>query len=204
MHRPIATLIAASCLALATPAAAGPIIQNQQTGTIQLSFLPAIGQSFTAEDAAVSIGFWVQEIRPDIAPAGDSLTITLREGEGAFGPVLGSVVVGGLASGHVGWVDADFSHLALSLGGLYTAIISDATPRWSLSFRTGSPVDDAYAGGRFVAGSALQPSQDARFRVLPVTPGEQAPPVTVSEPAGAGLIGLALVALVAARRRRGG
>ncbi|WP_144186499.1 PEP-CTERM sorting domain-containing protein [Elioraea rosea] len=200
MQRPLATLIAASCLGLASPSVAAPIVQALASGTVQLLSYPALGQSFTAEDATVSVGFWIQEIRPDIAPAGDSVSITLREGAGASGAVLATATVSGLASGFAGWVDADFSAIALTAGSVYTAVIGDLTPRWSLSFYAA----DAYAGGQMLFASALQPTHEAKFRVLPVAPAEEEPPIAVPEPAGAGLVGLALAALVAARRRRGG
>ncbi|MFN6999868.1 PEP-CTERM sorting domain-containing protein [Elioraea tepidiphila] len=193
----LARLSAAALWATAASTVAAPIVQDHQTGNVQLLSYPPIGQSFVAEDATVSVGFWLHELRPDIAPNGASVTMTLYEGAGIHGALLGSVAVGGLSSGFVGWVDADFAHVTLAVGSVYTAIVTDTTPRWAVDFSSANP----YAGGSLVFSGVSPATHDARFRVLPIDPPAGEPPVVVSEPAALALFGFAMAGLAALRRR---
>jgi hypothetical protein len=174
--------------ASATTAGAAPILQDQATGASQIQVASPIGQSFTAEDAHVSIGFFIEDFNPNLAPSDDDVTITLYAGEGTGGAVLGSGDVTGLTLGFQGWVDVDFSSVALTLGAVYTAIISDDTVRWGVATSWGNP----YAGGQLYWQGAAASGSDARFRVLP----QQVPEPLTLVLAGLGLAG------VAVRRRR--
>lgn len=173
----------------ATTAGAAPILQDQTSSAYQIEFFSPFGQSFTAEDAHVSIGFFIQDFNPQIAPGDDDVTITLYAGEGTAGAVLGSGDVTGLTLGFQGWADVDFSSVALTLGSVYTAVISDDTVRWGVQAQTsGNP----YAGGQLYLEGNAQANGDARFRVLP----QQVPEPLTLVLAGLGLAGFSL------RRRR--
>ena len=174
--------------AFATTAGAAPILQDQRNGTAQINFYSPIGQSFTAEDAFVSIGFFIEDLNPGVAPGDDDVTITLYAGEGTGGAVLGSGDVTGLTLDFEGWVDVDFSSVALTLGAVYTAIISDDTVRWGVHYGVGN----LYAGGQSYVNGNAQANTDARFRVLP----QQVPEPLTLVLAGLGLAGVAI------RRRR--
>lgn len=173
----------------AATAAAAPILQEQGAAAYQIQYFSPFGQSFTAEDAHVSIGFFILDFNAPHAPDDDDVTITLYAGEGTGGAVLGSGDATGLTLGFQGWADVDFSSVALTLGSVYTAVISDDTIRWGVGAQaSGNP----YAGGQlYLQGDAFADG-DARFRVLP----QQVPEPLTIVLAGLGLAGFAV------RRRR--
>lgn len=165
------------------------IIQDQSSGTNQIKAFSPIGQTFTAEDSSIySIGFYVEDFNPSFAPNDFTLTVSLYEGIGIEGNFLGkSSNIYNLTNGYSGWVDTNFSSVALNVGESYTAILEDDTVRWGVQVTY-----DVYSGGFAIAFN--EPTNaDLRFRVLTSASQITAPvpePVTISGTLLAGGIGL--------------
>lgn len=140
---------------------AGLIIQTDHSVGQQILAYSPIGQTFTAEDASVSIGFWIQD--KNQAAGSIDLSIELFEGAGIGGTSLGSAPILGLSPDFEGFYDADFTSLNLTVGQVYTAIISSTSER-GFVFSTDL---DLYPGGTFVEYGVLVPERDAAFRVQP-------------------------------------
>jgi len=152
----------------AAPAQAYPILQEQFSQLNQIYQNQLIGQSFTAEDAHIlSIGFRFEPINPDNASA-EPLTITLYDGAGFAGPVLAAAQFDP-AAGFVGFVDADFSAVSLTVGAVYTAEISTLTTStyWGVWSKLWFNEPDLYPGGAMYLRGSLAPSSDLTFRVIP-------------------------------------
>ena len=181
------TIFAVVALVLSAGSAqAGVILQDQHdTGWQVLAFSP-IGQTFTAEDPRVTIGFWVEDWNQASGPIG--LTIELLEGAGTGGTSLGTSPIEGLTPDYAGFFDADFTSVVLVPGQTYTAIVLSTSERGGVYGTDGNP----YAGGEMVGGGSLNPAFDTAFRVQP-----QAIPAP-----GAILLGSMGIGLVGWLRRR--
>lgn len=181
------------CLvSFAAPAVlSAPIVQDQQNGAVQILHASPIGQTFTAEDAVVSIGFFIRDFN-NVSQSlnDDDLSISLYDGSGGGGSPLASVSITGLAVGFAGWVDAVFSSIILAAGQTYTAMLSDDTPAWGVDLSGENP----YAGGSMITYGGIRQNLDSRFRVLPQQ--------SVPEPATLLLISTALLGAVVTRRRK--
>ncbi len=173
-------------LLAAGSARAGLILQDQFNGSIQILLASPVGQTFTAEDPKVTIGFYIGDANPDFGPI--DLSIELFYGAGVGGPSLGSAPVEGLSPGFAGFFYADFTSVPLTVGQVYTAIISSSSERGAVATDDFNP----YSGGVYVLQGALIPGMDAAFRVQP-----QAIPAP-----GAILLGSIGVGLVSWLRRR--
>jgi hypothetical protein len=140
---------------------AGLILQDQGPIGSQILASSPVGQSFTAEDPTVTIGFWLEDINPTSGPI--DISIELFEGAGIGGPSLGIAPVEGLTPGFSGFYDADFTSVVLVPGQIYTAIVSSTSERGAVRSAQGNP----YAGGMKLHQGSFLPDIDAAFRVTP-------------------------------------
>ena len=176
----------------AAPAQAYPILQDQFSQLNQIYENRPIGQSFTAEDAHIlSVGFRFEPINSANASA-EPLTITLHEGAGLAGPVLAAAQIDP-AAGFVGFVDADFSAVPLTVGAVYTAEIRTLTTStyWGVWSKLWFNEPDQYPGGAMYLRGSLAPSSDLTFRVLPAAVPEPSTLLVVASGLAWGLGGIA-------------
>jgi hypothetical protein len=159
-----AALITVGITGITQQAEAASIVQDSADAAYQINFHSPLGQTFTAEDSWIdSIGFYIQDFNPHIAPDDFDIGVSLYEGVGSSGNLLGSGIYNTLTNGYVGWADIDFSSVVLNVGSTYTAIVTDNTVRWGLSLSANS---DVYSGGSAIIFNELRPNSDLRFRVL--------------------------------------
>lgn len=163
-------------------AQAGLILQDYYDTIVQIYPASPIGQTFTAEDPRVTIGFLVGDGNPSAGPIG--LTIELLEGTGIGGTSLGTAPVEGLTPGYTGFFDADFTSVALVPGQSYTAIVSSTSLRGSVAFTSLNP----YAGGEMILAGSPTSVEDAAFRVQPQQAVIPAPGAILLGGIGAGLV----------------
>jgi len=181
MKKLITICVLAVLVLSAGSAQAGVILQDQHDTGWQVLYYSPIGQTFTAEDPSVTIGFWVEDWNQDSGPIG--LTIELLEGAGTGGTSLGTAPIEGLTPDYAGFFDADFTSVVLVPGQIYTAIISSTSPRGGVYSTNSNP----YAGGEMVNFGSLYPESDAAFRVLPQA--IPAPGAIILGSMGIGLVG---------------
>jgi PEP-CTERM motif len=162
--------------------------------SLQIQSFSPIGQTFTAEDSSIqSIGFSVEDGNPSLGPTDFALTVSLYQGIGTGGSLLAARTFSGLTPGFSGFFAADFSSVGLTVGDVYTLILSDTTPRWFVDLR----LDNPYAGGEAIILGALIPSDDLGFEVVPATVPE--PGTLLLAGCGASCI---VIAWLARRRSR--
>ena len=166
-------VIAAMVMSLVVTVDAGLIIQDRKNWGLQIQGFSPIGQTFTAEDAQIiSIGFWVKDWNPSFGPI--DLTVQLFQGVGTGGPSLGSAPIEGLSPGFDGFYDADFTSVSLTVGQVYTAIVSSSSIRegvlcFQWAWPDGTPfAPDPYTGGAMIFQGSVKPYADAAFRVVPI------------------------------------
>jgi|JI8StandDraft_2_1071088.scaffolds.fasta_scaffold76200_2 hypothetical protein len=148
------------------------------------------GQSFTAVSSAITtIGFSFDG--SNFAAGPSPVTVSLRAGNGVTGPVIAersiSPIFAPLFDASI-LSFADFTGTSLTVGSMYTAVLSTTTAFWGV-YSTNS---DSYAGGSaYVSGDAV--ADDLVFQVNSAT---------VPEPFGGALLAIGMGALFVARRRR--
>jgi 6-phosphogluconolactonase (cycloisomerase 2 family) len=146
----------------------------------------SIAQSFTAQDPRILFGFRLKDSVSSLPHAGASIIYNLYAGENSYSTLLASktvvfpsVVAAGSRSvfGDVGFVDADFSNVALVLGEKYTVEITvppGALPATGADtgLAVWTSLSNPYGGGRFFFptgyDNALFSAQDMLFRVTAV------------------------------------
>jgi hypothetical protein len=158
-------LIALALLCAAGGRAAAGVIEVLPTGGGHTLHLHSpLGQTFTAEDPLVVIGLHI--FPHPLAGSDRSVVMELFAGEGVGTPPLDSRMITPPV-GFVGYLDADFSNVALVPGNKYSITLSAASEAWISSSSLDS--SDAYGGGVTILTGDLRPDLgDKAFHVLPV------------------------------------
>jgi hypothetical protein len=178
-HLAVALSMVVPLLGLAVQkAGGGPIVQDSFHTSARFSIVPA-GQSFTAEDPHVIVGFGLEDWGSSSIPPG-SLTFRLRAGEGSTGELLATDIVAGVPAKREGYVYADLTSADLASGAMYSALVEGSDiSRWARRFYSAQG-EDKYPGGHMLTGTAPPPPwDDMEFRVLPIP---NRPARTVSYP----------------------
>lgn len=200
MIKPVKRLLFIGLLAASQLASAGPILQDQGNGSLQINYFEPLGQSFTAEDSYISFGFNYVVMNQPFEVS--DLSISLLSGEGLGGPVLTSRVFS-LTPGFTGFFDVDLSAAALTVGSKYTVTVSAVgdSPYWGLMFNSNF---ETYLGGGIqtgrpdgLTGFGDIARMDTVFRINPL-----APPASVPEPASLALFGAGMLGFALSRRRK--
>ena len=172
------------------------ILQPQVIGTGN-AYYGTLGQTFTAEDSLATIG--VNLVGWDARATGPTVfTYSLFQGIGTTGPLLGQQNLTLPADyGFNGFVDADFSSVSLSVGQVYSIVLSASTDWYGVNYNqwatapSGIPIPGRvdYPGGEMLSSGVLEPYADLTFRVIPVP-----------EPAAVNLLALTAAGLLFRKR----
>lgn len=207
-----AGVLAAMAVALPAQAATIQVVSGDQRAFALGFFGNTVGQSFTAVDSLLS-SFGFQWKTFNDTHANTAYTFTLRQGAGLTGNVIAttSFTVSTATSATVPtWVDFALAGANVTVGGIYTAVITGSNTRFGLmmgpniNINTGQETSgDAYAGGRafftqpVYSNCAITGNCDLNFRVT----GSTAVPA-VPEPAAWAMMLAGFGALGFAMRRR--
>jgi len=131
---------------------AGPIVidQPQANDAIQINAFAPVGQSFTANSSSIeTIELAVRNFNLPGNEFDHTVTVTLFGGEGFGGPQLSQstvdvdAILGTDPVGIFRWISFGMGNIPLIIGGVYSFLVFDSTPRFGLNYNLG----DVYAGG---------------------------------------------------------
>lgn len=197
-------------------AATVQVVSGSQRGFVLPFFGGAAGQSFTSVDANLtSFGFQFGNFNP--TNANDIFTWTLRSGAGLTGATIATrtfTLPASINTRTPTWFDFDITGTTVSVGQVYTAVLSTTNTRYALfmgpdiNINTGAELTgDAYAGGRaffaqpVYSNCAITGNCDLNFRVTGNTQQGAIPEPTTWAMLVSGF-GLAGAALRSSKRRR--
>lgn len=207
-----AGVLAAMAFAMPAHAATIQVISGDQRSFLPSAFGGSAGQSFTAIDTNLtSFGFQFNALNP--GAANTPFVFTLREGAGLSGAVIASLTFtlpNTINDRTPTWFDFDITGTTVTLGGIYTAVLSNSGTRHgivmgpNINIFTGQETSgDAYAGGRAYFVQEVYPNCaqtgncDLNFRVTGNTAAGAVP-----EPATWALMLLGFGAVGGVLRRR--
>jgi hypothetical protein len=181
--RLIITIVATVFLFMVTAGVsqAGSVGQtNFPTDWISIDQYSPVGQTFTAvDDSTISTISFFFDVT-DYLASPDTLTVSVYDGTGFNGTLLGSQVYSLPVSNPFDWYDVDFSSsdITISQGEIYTLGISSTTTRWALGKNqildsNGQPYGSPdYVGGMAIINGSGDNNNDLAFQVAstPIVP----------------------------------
>lgn len=166
------------------------IDQGTNTGSLQIQSYEPLGQSFYASDT--DIGTVSLSINPYNQFNNDlTLTMALFDGAGDFSAtalLLSEEFT--LIEGFAGYLDLDVSSIIFTAGNDYTIGIFNDTSQWSVDINWG---DNPYAEGTAWLVGMVSAEADLQFQVNPTA---------VPEPSSLLLLGLGMLALFGATKKK--
>lgn len=209
----MAAMLAGATFCTTAATAATTIGTSGGTRGLTIASYGAVGQSFTA------VGNQLQSVGFELATtngtaANDPLTLSIYAGTGAGGALIAqsSLTAPLSAARTVFWQDFMFNNVALTDGGIYTALLSTGSSRLAVRYGPTLPSTlpapgtgaDAYKGGSLISttaqtGYCTTDACDANFRVTMASVASAVP-----EPASWALMlaGFAMVGGATRYRRR--
>jgi hypothetical protein len=148
---------------------AGTILNDTTTSQVQVEYFGPIGQSFTAiDDQLVSIGFKLGTLNASFP--NDPVTVDLYSGAGTGGTLLASdtLTLPDYLDG-TAFTDFDFSGTTLSVGGIYSAVVSivGSSPHTGIGLSSADPYSGGAAFGQNLGDAGCNPGAcDLAFQVV--------------------------------------
>jgi hypothetical protein len=123
-----------------------------------------IGQSFTAERSRYQrVGLWLEDINRSYAPTDFTIDYHLYSGVGTSGALLRSQSMIVPHAGYSGFLDVEVSDIEFVIGGAYSLVAMQDTPRWAVGVGF-----ESYSGGtRIHQGHPVDGTGNAGFHAVP-------------------------------------
>ncbi|GAB4169230.1 MAG: hypothetical protein Kow0020_02860 [Wenzhouxiangellaceae bacterium] len=169
-------------MSLSHAVAALDIIQDRHNFDSQINFFSPVGQTFTAEDAAIStIGIWLNDCNTHFSD--NPLDFRLYSGSGTSGALLAQQTLA-VPPGHSNYFDVDFSGTGLTIGNTYTIEVFSPNARRCFQenvFSQPNPGPDYTGGAILYQGSVNAARGDMQFRVIVDPHAELATEISLSQ-----------------------